>query len=40
VAYTLPSGQEEVALLTSTGRLLAIVVPAEPSHWQPRLVFG
>ncbi|MCE9525161.1 MAG: tRNA pseudouridine(55) synthase TruB [Planctomycetales bacterium] len=40
VAYNLPSGQEEVALLTSTGRLLAIVVPAGPTHWQPRLVFG
>ncbi|MFN0018971.1 MAG: tRNA pseudouridine(55) synthase TruB [Pirellulaceae bacterium] len=40
VAFNLPSGQEEVALLNSTGRLLAIVVPAGPTHWQPRLVFG
>lgn len=38
--FILPNGQENVALLTSTGRLLAIVVPAGPTHWQPRLVFG
>lgn len=38
--YTLPSGQEEVALLTSTGRLLAIVIPAGPTHWQPKIVFA
>jgi tRNA pseudouridine55 synthase len=40
VACNLPSGQEEVALLTSTGRLLAIVVPAGPTHWQPKIVFA
>lgn len=40
VDFILPSGQEEAALLTSTGRLLAIVVPAGPYHWQPRLVFA
>lgn len=38
--FTLPDGQEEVALLTSTGRLLAIVVPAGPTHWQPKIVFA
>ncbi len=38
--FTLPGGQEEVALLTSTGRLLAIVVPAGPTHWQPKIVFA
>jgi tRNA pseudouridine55 synthase len=32
--------QEEVALLTSSGRLLAIVVPASEGFWQPRIVFG
>ncbi len=40
VACTLPSGQEEAALLTSTGRLLAIVGPAGSTHWQPKIVFG
>lgn len=32
--------QEEIALLTPSGRLLAIAVPDGPSIWQPRIVFG
>jgi tRNA pseudouridine55 synthase len=40
VSFTLPSGQEEVALLTNSGRLLAIVVPAGTTHWQPKIVFA
>jgi tRNA pseudouridine55 synthase len=32
--------QEQIALLTSSGRLLAIVVPGGPNLWQPRIVFG
>ncbi|MBC7852621.1 MAG: tRNA pseudouridine(55) synthase TruB [Pirellulaceae bacterium] len=32
--------QEEIALLTSSGRLLAIVVPASAGFWQPRIVFA
>ena len=38
--YALPSGQKELALLTSTGRLLAIAVPAGTTHLQPKIVFG
>lgn len=30
----------EIALLTSSGRLLAIAVPAAPGFWQPRIVFA
>lgn len=33
-------GQEEIVLLTSAGRLLAIAVPTGPGFWQPRIVFG
>ena len=33
-------GQEEVALLTAAGRLLAIVVSAGTNYWQPKIVFG
>lgn len=32
-------GHEEIALLTPSGRLLAIAVPAGPGFWQPRIVF-
>jgi tRNA pseudouridine55 synthase len=35
-----PQAQEEIALLTTSGRLLAIVAPAGPTLWQPRIVFG
>ncbi len=33
-------GYKEVALFTTSGRLLAIVVPAGSSHWQPKIVFA
>ncbi len=33
-------GHEEIALLTPSGRLLAIAVPAALGYWQPRIVFA
>jgi tRNA pseudouridine55 synthase len=33
-------GYEEIALLTPSGRLLAIAVPAAQGYWQPRIVFA
>ena len=33
-------GHAEIALLTLSGRLLAIAVSAAPGYWQPRIVFA